>query len=121
MYSPRYSGKKNCEGDCLHSRPRCPTYKTDTYDGRSRRTEPGRISRIFSEAANGGVKKWSLLTSGVLEVSSNYAKFRFEKVKQAVYALFLTNERDNRLLETAGIWTGPCQLRGNLKKRWFVI
>ena len=68
-----------------------------------------RILRIFPEAADGGVKKWPLPTSGVLEVSSNCAKFRFEKVlEQAVlYALFLTNERENRLPETAGIWTEP--------------
>jgi hypothetical protein len=49
------------------------------------------ILHIFSEAADkcGGVKKWSLLTSGVLEVSSNCAKFRNDPRKRGIEAVLV--------------------------------
>lgn len=87
---PKYASEKML----LHGqRPRCPICKKtiDIYDvGRLRwwkkeltdrtRAMLSRILRIFSEAADkcGGVKKWALLTSGVLEVSNNCARFWYD-------------------------------------------
>ena len=87
---PKYASEKML---LYGQRPRCPicSEKMDAYDAdRLRRWRReladrtravlGRALRIFSEAADkcGGVKGWALLTSGVLEVSSNCGKFWYD-------------------------------------------
>ncbi|MFZ8809163.1 MAG: hypothetical protein ACO2PN_13805 [Pyrobaculum sp.] len=87
---PKYASEKML----MHGqRPRCPNckermniYSSETLKKRRKELADitkamlSRVLRLFSEAAEpcGGATKWALLTNGVLEVSSNCAKFWFD-------------------------------------------